>query len=369
MKFLFSIAQVKLAKEQWWECMDFSLRACRLGRENDFIEEDLCRKSFFLVQKAAQKGKPEKDTPISDVTDTYLQNLKTFGEYAAYERDFDSALDYYREGAKLNPKDISYLNSIASVHLELGAYLECIEFCNKALKVGGEMGANQKDIEDAINFRDRAKELLKNASEVTDQLQNGLKLGSDESVPLPEVHELEKFIDEIRRYFRANRLDLFDLTDIYTVSMKLYESKNFKGCIYLCHNAKMFERDESSRRLAKVRALEGKAHRRDFGWHENFDACLADDMKTKGGASDQCMTVEAAQRILTDMSPSKQMCPLQEAEMILSMADVFGDRKVSQDQIKHVATVFSFSRSLAPLIVGQKGLSEEDKKRLERMCE
>ena len=74
---------------------------------------------------------------------------------------------------------------------------------------------------------------------MTDQLKNGLKLGSDKSVPLPEVQELDKFIDEIRRYFQANRLDLFDLTDIYKVSMKLYESKNFKGCLYLCHNAKM----------------------------------------------------------------------------------------------------------------------------------
>ena len=191
-------------------------------------------------------------------------------------------------------------------------------------------------------------------------------MASGESAPLPEVYEeMDKFVDEIRRYFQANRLDLFDLTDIYKVSLKLYEKNNFKGCIILCQNAKIFRDD--SRRLAKVRALYGKAHRRNFGWHENFDASLAKDMETTG-ASDQCITVETVQRILTNMSSAKQTCSPECAELILSMADVNGDRKVSSDQIMHVARVFSLSKTLATQLVGQEGLSYEHKKRFERMC-
>ena len=123
LKFLFAVAHVKFAKEQWWECIDFSLRACRIGRENGCVEEDLCRKCFMLVQKASRKDTSRGDLPNpGDHSSTYIKNLKTSGDFASYERDFDSALDYFKEGARLNPKEITFLYKIAAVKLEQGEY-------------------------------------------------------------------------------------------------------------------------------------------------------------------------------------------------------------------------------------------------------
>ena len=55
-----------------------------------------------------------------------------FGDGAAYEGDLESALDIYKEGALYRPKDITFLNKIASVLMEQGAYAECIKVCRKA---------------------------------------------------------------------------------------------------------------------------------------------------------------------------------------------------------------------------------------------
>ena len=372
-KFLSTIAQVKFAKEQWQECMDFSMKAYKIGKDNDFIEEDQCRKLYMLFDKAIRRVSPDtgcKDNSIIENPTTYTENLKTFGDYAAYEGDFESALDYYKEAARLNPKDIIFINKIATVKFEQGAYAECIEFCNKAHTIGEENGADPKNIEYALNCRGsaevagRAQKLLDNISE---DLQTGLKLAPVKSVPLPKVREAGKFRVEIRRYFRAHRLDPFDLTDIYKVSLKLYEEGNFDGCILLCQNA---HGKDDSRRLAKVRALQGKALRRDFGWAEDIDTSLADDMKTKGGASDKCITVETVQRILTDLTRGKKTClpGPEDARLTLAMADVNGDRKISHEQIRHVAKTMSLSMTLAPHILRQGGLSKDHEKRMKRMC-
>ena len=53
----------------------------------------------------------------------------------------------------------------------------------------------------------------------------------------------------------------------------------------MCQSAEIGEKDTSS--LANnVRALQGKAHRRDFGWGEDLDAKLVENMKqVKVGSS------------------------------------------------------------------------------------
>ena len=388
-KFLTMIAYVKFDKERWAECIDFCQRAYEMGEENDFVDAEV----LVLQSKAT--------TRLNQVT--RAEDLKKLGNEAYNKRDFDTALKYYNDASKLNPKEITFLNNIAAVKLEQGSLTECILFCTKAMNMGKENGADPKKIEKALNRRDKAVKLLNNASEVNKQLQIGLNYSDDsetianklkrrfiaehpdvdpqdvtveiisdkkqfiihakgslslsyeftscQSAALPEVYEKGLFEAEIKRHFIANHLDLLNMTDVYNVSLQLYEMRNFMGCIVLCRSAEICGKDGSGS-LAKVRALRGKAHRRDFGWAESYDAKLAEGMQDhcEGGRQDY-VTVEWVQEIESSgnmcsgslFTGAKEPCRPEEAEQIFSMADLNGDRKVRRDQILLVSSVMSYT--------------------------
>ena len=368
-KFLTMIAYVKFDKERWAECIDFCQRAYEMGQENDFVEAEV----LVLQSKAT--------TRLNQVT--RADDLKKLGNEAYNKRDFDTALKYYNDASKLNPKEITFLNNIAAVKLEQGSFTECVEFCTKAINIGQENGADPKKIEKALNRRDRAQKLFvdgleDNASEVTKQLQNGLKMAStgylpsplsdyqrgifeeglkrrffadhpevdpqdvtveyrpdekkfimhakgygtihfesgedpkshkmdSDSAPLPDsFDDSGEFDEKIKRHFSANHLDPFNLTDIYNVSLKLYEKKNYEGCVVLCRSAEICGKDGSGS-LAKVRALKGKACRRDFGWGEDVDAKLKYMKEAKGGRQ-ETIDVKFVQTKMTNMYRGKERC-------------------------------------------------------------
>jgi len=339
-KFLKAIAQVKFDKERWAECIEFCERAYEMAEENGFADEEI----LVLMKKAMTKNLMDGFDQGCNKAKRAAE-LKKLGNEAYNKRDFDTALKYYNDALNLDPPvayQITFLNNIAAVKLEQGAYAECIEFCTKAIDIGQENGAEppsgiveidshpraielmeneealvKAQIEKALNRRDRAQKLLDSASEVTKQLQNG--------APLPEVYEKGIFEDDILLYFRSNWLDMFNMTDLYNVSLKLYEKRNFTGCISLCQHAEDCGND--GRMLAKVRALLSKAQRRDYRFDEDLDAKLAEH----GGRQDS-VTVEMVQGIMTNMCAGKVTCRPQDAALWISMADINGDRKVSYDQ-------------------------------------
>ena len=304
--FLKTIARVKYDKERWAECVDFCQKALDMGEENNFVDAE----ALLLQCKASSR----------------LKHI--LGNEAYTKRDFDTALKYYNDAAKLNPKEITFFSNIAAVKLEQGAYTECMLFCTKAINIGKENGADPKKIEKALHRRDRASKLLSSAPEATRELQICLNLGSDDAqleeikrrfvaahpdvdpqditvenqpdkkqfivhakgsvsvtygtariLELPEFYEKGKFEEDIKRLFHYCHLDLFNMTDLHNVALKLYKRRNFKGCIALCRKAETCGKDGSSRSLAEVRALRGRAHRRDFGWIESYDVKLAELMK------------------------------------------------------------------------------------------
>ena len=66
------------------------------------------------------------------------------GQKALKKKEFEMALGHFEEAIKLNPTEVSLHFHVARVKFEQKKYGECIEFCNKAVKVGKENKGNVK---------------------------------------------------------------------------------------------------------------------------------------------------------------------------------------------------------------------------------
>jgi len=351
--FLKMIAHVKYDKEKWAECIDFCERALEMGKEeNNLVDTE----ALVLQSKASNRLKEIHRA----------EELKKQGNDAYNKRDFDTALKHYTDAAKLNPNEVNFLNNIAAVKLEQGEYAECIEYCTKAINTGSEKKADPKKIDKALNRRARAQKLLDGASVATKQAPDNAKEKNFEEVkkrfiaqhpevtiagipssadsPLPEVYEKDLFEMQIVWYFYGNHLDPFKIGDIYGVALDLYERTNFMGCVVLCRDAVTnCKLKEGSSWLSKVRALQGKAFRRDYGLGEDFEAKLAKTMEeAKGKRREEIATVEIVQTALTNICLGRETCSKEEAEMILALADLKGDRRVGLDQFLFTASTMSW---------------------------
>ena len=77
-----------------------------------------------------------------------------------------------------------------------------------------------------------------------------------ETSPIPAVYETyDKFIADMTRYFTANEVDPYDMSDLYRVMEKLFEKGNYKGCYTIGRNT--LKTTEGNFPIAKGRNLKG----------------------------------------------------------------------------------------------------------------
>ena len=71
---------------------------------------------------------------------------KTAGDAAYRRKSYDAAISHYTNAMRLDSTEMSYIYSIAKVHLKKKNYTECVKFCTTAIKVGKEQRANVKTV-------------------------------------------------------------------------------------------------------------------------------------------------------------------------------------------------------------------------------
>ncbi|PUZ62065.1 hypothetical protein GQ55_4G328100 [Panicum hallii var. hallii] len=70
----------------------------------------------------------------------------------AYSKSFlETAVEHYTRGALLDPRDISFLTNRTAAYFHMGKYQECVRDCDEAVKLGRELGADNKLIAKALS--------------------------------------------------------------------------------------------------------------------------------------------------------------------------------------------------------------------------
>ena len=262
--FLNNIAAVKLEQGEYAECIEYCTKAINTGSEKKAdpkkIEKALNRRARAqkLLDSASVAAKQASDDESSDDEDYSA-------EYERFKTEMKSIIMYQHPG--IGPEDITFENipKKKQVIAHIKGYPSQV------------YGRVFKPCEESFKYH---------------EIHNG----GTKSAPLPEVYDKDKFEREIIGYFHVNRLDPYNISDVYDVALKLYEKKNFKGCAILCRNTEICGVKEGSKRLAKVRALQGKAFRRDYGMPDDFEAKLAKTMEeAKGKRKEEIATVEFVQ--------------------------------------------------------------------------
>ena len=185
LKYLKNVAQAKFDKEMWDECIEFCQSAYEMGKENDFVDEEI------LVLKSKATTRMNEATRAED--------LKKQGNDAYNKKDFDAALKHYLEAKKLNPREITYLNNMAAVKLEQNKYDECIKFCDEAINIGKKNRADSEKMEKARDRRRRAQKFLQAEAEITEKLQNDLKMGKDNVDVVAEAERWQSTEEQAKR--------------------------------------------------------------------------------------------------------------------------------------------------------------------------
>ena len=210
-KFLTTIANVKFGKERWGECIDFCQRAYEMGKENDFVDAEV----LVLQSKATAR--------------LHADNEKKLGNEAYKKRDFTSAMKHYLKATELNPQEITFLNNIAAVKLEQEKYKECLEFCNKAIQIGEENGADSKKIGKALDRQARAQKLL-DASLCQEKLER-VKRGIQKANPHMDLRSLTVRFNPDTKELVASVEGLREIVSPITNRVEEWSLKEEQNCI------------------------------------------------------------------------------------------------------------------------------------------
>ena len=265
-KYLKVVAQMRFDKEIWDECIEFCQRAYEMGKENDYVDEEL----VVLESKAT--------TRMNEAT--RAEDLKKLGNDAYNKMDFDTALKHYQEAKKMDPREITYLNNIAAVKFEQEKYNECIKFCDEAISIGKKNRADSEKVEKARDRRRRAQKLLhktKAEAEISEMMGNvdivseaekwqsneewakrflaeelGASAGSKAQKPIDPRHlkaaedacnmgdeafNKRDFDAALKHYLRAKQLNPREITYLNNVAAVKLEQKKYDQCMDVCHEA------------------------------------------------------------------------------------------------------------------------------------
>ena len=79
---------------------------------------------------------------------------------AGKPKDLDAAINHFLMAAQLDPTEIMFLINIAEAKHQQKKYAECVEFCERAVKVGKENKADAEKVEKALALQAAAEKDL-----------------------------------------------------------------------------------------------------------------------------------------------------------------------------------------------------------------
>ena len=85
------------------------------------------------------------------------KTAETLGKDAYKRKEYDAAIDHYKEAIRVNPREVAYPHLVAKVKFDQKEYGECIEYCRKAIKVGKENKGDVNVVAKAYVLRGRAR--------------------------------------------------------------------------------------------------------------------------------------------------------------------------------------------------------------------
>eukprot|EP01129_Flabellula_baltica_P012597 TRINITY_DN5704_c0_g1_i1.p1 TRINITY_DN5704_c0_g1~~TRINITY_DN5704_c0_g1_i1.p1 ORF type:complete len:586 (+),score=169.19 TRINITY_DN5704_c0_g1_i1:23-1759(+) len=129
------VSEEDLAKRQMAE------REERLRREE---EERLRRKAAEKRRKEEEERRKEEERLASMSTEQInAEAIKNEANELFKKKQYDQAIEKYREAHELDPKNMTFLSNIGAVYFARQQYEECIQICNEALEIGF---ANRADL-------------------------------------------------------------------------------------------------------------------------------------------------------------------------------------------------------------------------------
>ncbi|KAL9952289.1 hypothetical protein ACROYT_G039524 [Oculina patagonica] len=140
---------------------------------------------------------PEPEPEVDASVKKSLEE-KELGNAAYKRKDFDTALEHYGKAIDLDPTNISFLTNRAAVFFEQGKFDECIEECEKAIKLGRDQQAGYQLIAKALARIGNAYSKQGKLKEAIDAWNKSLVEFRSPDV-LKKVNEAEKKLKEQER--------------------------------------------------------------------------------------------------------------------------------------------------------------------------
>ena len=112
---VYNIAFMKFHQEKYDECVEF------------------CNKAFVVGKTHGADMKM-----VEEVLKLHTKVQNSLGMEAHEKKDFETAVSHYSRATELNPREMTPFYNIAFIKFQQEQFEECLEFCAKALNVGGD---------------------------------------------------------------------------------------------------------------------------------------------------------------------------------------------------------------------------------------
>ena len=284
MTYIFHTARIHFEQKNYVESIKFCTKAYKVGKEQ--------KANVKMVAKAlAMRGKA----------------YKGLGETKKFEEDIEKA--------------IKFLSTIAYVKFDKERWAECIEFSQRALDTGNEIGVVDADL---LVLQGKANTKLKQVTEA----ENKKNLGN-------EAYKNKDFNTAMKHYLEATRLNPKEMTFLSNIAAVKLEQKRYEECVEFCTKAINIGRENR----ADTKRIEKAINRRD-----KAQKCLDDALKVKAKQQSQSSSKKASEDDQAQMSE-----PSMEEQIFHALQDLdLGDLglKVENVRVRCASETTSGSGSL-----------------------
>ena len=133
---------------------------------------------------------------------------------AGKPKDLDAAINHFLMAAQLDPTEIMFLINIAEAKHQQKKYAECVEFCERAVKVGKENKADAEKVEKALALQAAAENSL-----------------GDES------YTKNDFESAIKHHLNAVELNPKEMMSYYDIAFIKFQQERYGECAEFCAKA------------------------------------------------------------------------------------------------------------------------------------
>ena len=130
------------------------------------------------------------------------------------KRDLDGAINHFLMAAQLDPTEVMFLINIAEAKQQQNKYTECIEFCERAVKIGRANGADAEKVEKALALQAAAEN----------------NLGD-------EAYTKNDFESAVSHHLKAVELNPAEMMSYYDIAFIMFQQERYGECAEFCTKA------------------------------------------------------------------------------------------------------------------------------------